>query len=356
MLGATAGTAGAATPSPSTGFVTRQGSQLMLNGKPFKYTGANYYYGTNRNNMPSGISSGFNDGQMDQDLADLDTALKGRDKVLRIWFFQRQATVAGKRDWAAFDHTLKVAAAHGYKVIAVLTDQYGTIDGPYKSLPFYTKGYRSDIWPTSTTTYYSYVQQVVARYKDDPTIMAWQLVNEGKADSNASGSCPSEDAAFSALYSFTKTMTTLIHSIDPRHLISDGLLYNNCGIHAGTTHYAQIANLPYNDLYEYHDYSGPTVTASRDFTDLVTQATAAKRPLIVGEVGVDRSIGLTARANAMAAKYKVWASYPAVAGVTPWVWNPLTRLGSIDRYFDIGPGDPVLAVMASFSTAASSAK
>ena len=325
----------------------------MLRGRRFRYVGLNYYYGNDRNNMPNGgYSAGEDDDVMSKDLSGLNQSIGSRDKVLRIWFFQRQATVNGQRDWSAFDHTLQVAAAYGYKVIPVLTDEYDYTEGPFKGITFYQSGYKTDVWSTSTTDYLDYVKQVVARYKNNPTIMAWQLINEGKADSTVDGSCPDENAGFKALYGFVSTVTTAIHQIDHNHLISNGLLYNNCGTHAGTGHYATLANLPYNDLYELHDYSGPSVAVSADASYIFGAAKAANRPAIVGEVGLPRALGLTTRASDYNAKLSAWWRQPAVAGVTAWVWNGEPQYGTVDRIFDISPGDPTLTVLARYGSRA----
>jgi hypothetical protein len=340
------------TGSASAGlFVSRQGAALVLGDQPFRFVGMNYYYANARDNMPNGgHGARYDDDVMDRDLSALDAHLDGRAKVLRIWFFQQQATIDHRRDWTAFDHTLAVAARHGYRVIAVLADQYAYTEGPYKDLTFYQGGYRTAVWATSTTTYLDYVEEVVSRYRDDPTVMAWQLVNEGKADRDASGACPSEQDAYVALYGFTSALTSRIRQIDPNHLISHGLLYNNCGTRANTSHYAQLSNLPSNDLYELHDYAGPAATMSTDATQIFAQALAAARPAIVGETGIPRSVGLTERAALFDAKLAAWFAQPAVAGVMLWVFNGQQIPGPVDHVFDITPGDPALTVLAEYGT------
>ncbi|MFD0594225.1 hypothetical protein ACFQZ4_18620 [Catellatospora coxensis] len=44
LLGTGSGTAAAAGGHPDAGFVTRNGSDLKLNGKPFRFAGTNNYY------------------------------------------------------------------------------------------------------------------------------------------------------------------------------------------------------------------------------------------------------------------------------------------------------------------------
>jgi hypothetical protein len=60
-------------------------------------------------------------------LDDALTSIGPGKKVLRTWFFQGSAIDwdTNQRDWSAFDHTLQVADAHGMKVVATLTDEWG---------------------------------------------------------------------------------------------------------------------------------------------------------------------------------------------------------------------------------------
>jgi endo-1,4-beta-mannosidase len=71
------------------------------------------------------------------------------------------------------------------------------------------------------------VRDVVSRYAINLTIAMWQMVNEGEAV-NSDGSC-NELAALSALLSFSNNVGGVIHSLDPNHLVSLGVLAGYSG-------------------------------------------------------------------------------------------------------------------------------
>ena len=53
----------------------------------------------------------------------------------------------------SLDQVLKIAAAHGDKVIPVLANQYNYCDGNAKDLAWYQTGYRTEIGPGDIVTY-----------------------------------------------------------------------------------------------------------------------------------------------------------------------------------------------------------
>src|SRR5439155_24602860 len=169
---------------------------------------------------------------------------------------QQLATTNGVRDWTAFDRTLATARAHGYKVVATLVDQWGdcgvsTVAGyGYKDPSWYQSGYKQPD-PSVPVSYRDWVQEVVSRYQYDPTVLAWQLVNEPEV-----GDCSTvpESTAESILYSFASDVSGLIKSIDPKHLVSLGTIGSGqCGTQADD--YATVMSIPTLDLCEYHDYT-----------------------------------------------------------------------------------------------------
>ena len=170
-----------ATAVPS-GFITRQGTELLLNGNPYRFSGLNIF---NVN------SDGYCGAQMDQGtrLDDALTSIGPGVKAIRSWFFQPLAINKGTglRDWSAFDHTLQVANAHGKKVIATLTDQWGecgsnVAGNGYKDADWYVNGYQQ-VQPGMLVSYRDWVAEMVTRYKDDPTDRVLAVDQRGRSDS-----------------------------------------------------------------------------------------------------------------------------------------------------------------------------
>jgi alpha-tubulin suppressor-like RCC1 family protein len=326
-------------------FVTRNGTQLLLGGKPFRPIGLNIYNA----NSHGGCWYPMNGSILDDSL----TAIGGDENAMRAWFFQPLATVSGVRDWTAFDHTLQTAAAHGVKVIATLENQWIDCDGPnegageYKDASWYSGGYASENAPGGTESYRDWAAEVVSRYKDNPTILGWQLVNEPEV-----GDCSSvpEADATQLLQNFGSDVSGLIKSIDPNHLVSLGTIGGGqCG--AQGDDYKSVMSVSTLDLCEFHDYTPSQLIPGDQWNGLqrrIQQCNELDKPLLVGELGVKPSdVGgsLGDRANTVASKLCAQLS-AGVAGVLLWAWD---KDGSTLNDFDIGPGDPLLGAIGPWS-------
>ena len=340
-------TAAFADAQPGSGFVTRNGSRLLLDGTPYRFAGLNIY-----NANSNGLCGGATDGTiLDDAVVSIGPAGKG---VVRAWFFQQLATSGGTRDWTAFDRTLNTLRARGVKVIATLIDQWGncgSLDptGAYKDEAWYATGY-TEVDPIGTVSYRDWVAEVVDRYEDDPAILAWEPVNEPEVKPSVNAGCSTNAA--SILQAFMTDVTGVIRSIDSNHLVSSGVIGGGqCG--AQFTEYADLHAIPTIDLCSYHDYGpgAPAVPMPGDpFNGLqfrLDQCAALGKPLIVGEVGlrpIDDGGEFADRAAALHAK--LLRQVPAgVAGVVAWAW---IGHGSTLDNFDIGSGDPLLDVLAGF--------
>jgi probable HAF family extracellular repeat protein len=342
-------TASLTTPAPATavpsGFVSRQGTELTLDGNPYRFAGLNIF---NAN------SDGWCGAQMNQGpaLDDALTAIGPGVEVIRSWFFQPLAIDKGTRlrDWSAFDHTLQVAAAHGKKVIVTLTDQWGecgtdVAGNGYKEADWYVTGYQQ-VQPGMLVSYRDWVAEVVDRYKNDPRIAFWQLINEAEVTP-----CPPGDLQpFQTLRDWATDVSGLVKSIDPDHLVSLGTIGSGqCG--ADGLRYQDLHAIPTIDLCEYHDYGAPNVGMPGDqFNGLqvrIDQCNALNKPIFVGEAGIiPNDVGGTFQARADAFDVKLDAQLAAgVSGFLAWAWSPqVTPVSTLDNY-DIGPGDPALAVL-----------
>ena len=334
-------------PSPS-GFVTRSGTQLSLNGSPYRFTGLNIYNANSMNNCWYTLGSGSS---LDSSLADIGAG----KEAFRAWFFQYEATQNGVRDWTAFDHTLAVARSRGVKVMATLVNQWGECEGwnsyadGYKGESWYANGYRTvPTSPGMSATYREWVAEVVTRYRNDPTVLAWQLVNEAEAKTAYGGSCSS--TAPGTLKAFTTDMAALVKSIDPNHLLSLGTIGSGqCG--AAGSAFRDLHSVPGIDLCEYHDYQSGAVPGDQwnGLAARLLQCGELGKPLFVGEVGVKTSQGGTLPGRAALLAAKLAGQFAAgVVGFLAWDWRNGANGGSSLSGYEIGPSDPALEALGAY--------
>ncbi|MEO5577220.1 MAG: PxKF domain-containing protein [Gaiellaceae bacterium] len=333
----------AAAAGALTGFVTREGAQLVLDVQPYRFAGLNVYNANSADNCWYDMAHGST-------LDDSLTAIGPGKNAIRAWFFQFLATTNGARDWSAFDHTLAVARANGVKVVATLANQWADCEpaAGYKKDAWYTDGYKQPD-PGGTVSYRDWVGEIAARYQNDPTILAWQLVNEPEVKPAVDAtSCSSNATAI--LKSFAADVSGVIKSADPNHLVSLGTIGSGqCG--AQGDDYQDVMSVPTLDLCEYHDYQYDAPIPGDQWNGLqrrLDQCNALQKPLVVGELGIRPSdVGGSLRDRANALEAKLCAQFGVgIAGVLVWNWR---KDGSTLDNYDVGAADPVLASLAPWS-------
>jgi mannan endo-1,4-beta-mannosidase len=328
------------------GFIRRDGRHLVLAGSTYRFTGLNIYNANSRNNCWYSLGAGR---ALKRSLHTLGPA----QNVFRAWFFQSEATTNGKRDWSAFDHTLKVAKRAGDRVIPVLINQWGQCEtwtdyaAGYKTEAWYRLGYKTT--PTSPgmpDTYRAWVRHVVTRYRDNPTILAWQMVNEAEDKTSYGGGC--SPTAGPTLRTFAADISALIKSIDPNHLVSIGTIGSGqCG--SAGAQYETLHALRNVDLCEYHDYSTAAMPGDQwnGLETRIAQCHAVGKPLFVGESGVKTSASRSPKRRAALFGRKLTAQFDAgVVGELLWDWRNARHGGTASAGYEIGPHDPALDVLA----------
>jgi len=311
----------------------------MLGGSGYRFDGLNIYNANSRGGCGDPLANGPNLG----DALSAEGIGSGQE-VFRAWFFQPLATVEGRRDWSAFDHTLAVARAHGVRVIFVLADQWGHCEGEAaRTLAWYQGGYRTQVDPGSLVPYQQWVAQAVARYAGNPSIALWQLVTEGEAR-NPDGSC-SEALATKALRAFADGMGALIRAADRNHLIGLGTIAGECG--SNEADYQTIHASPYIDVCDYHDYGSPEAAMPGDqYNGLqasINRCHALAKPLIVTETGIHATqVGGADKRAALFGKKFAEQFAAGVAGELLWDWSLNAPAGGD---YEIGPGDPALRLL-----------
>jgi hypothetical protein len=344
------------------GVIQASGTHLTLNGAIYHFTGVNAYEAGTQ----WGVNTGCGPQLSDADLNSLFASLPP-NSLVRFWAFQGTIgtnVYTHELDWAPIDRVFAAAAAHGQRLVVVLTSQSGGCDGGnWKNPAWYQGGFKAPVGSSGYTTdtgqdplsYWTYLQDIVSRYANSPALGMWEPISEAEAstcpsqfqgpDCYGHATCPDESSSASALRSFFDTVGAEIHALDPRHLVESGLLGGGqCGTQGAD--YQYVSASPGIDVLSYHDYYGPVAVGGDQWNGLgvrLAQAAALNKPIIGGEVGLNADsaagcMSLTSRNALFQAKT---ASQVAAgsSGLLAWDWVP-TPAGTCNT--DISPTDPLM--------------
>ncbi|CAK9176387.1 unnamed protein product [Ilex paraguariensis] len=257
--------------SAGDGFIRTRGVHFMLNGSPFYAHGFNAYWlmfvasdTSQRNKVSSAFQEAVNHG-----LA-----------VARTWAFsdggysplQYSPGSYNEQMFQGLDFAISEAGKYGIKLIFSLVNNYENLGGRKQYVDWArSQGqYLSsddDFFTNSVVKgyYKNHIKTVLTRknsitgvaYKDDPTIMAWELMNEPRCTSDTSGK---------TIQAWITEMASYLKSIDGNHLLEAGLegFYGesepqkqqyNPNFQVGTDFIAnnQIADIDFATVHSYPD-------------------------------------------------------------------------------------------------------
>ncbi len=239
------GTKAAQQPSP---FLRREGVQLLLDGQPFRTLGVNKhellslyladFFGRDRNEALTSAKKSL-DALAQTGMVAL------RVNALPFWPAEIERTYIEARDvfWKRFDEMVADCRQRGLRLIPVLMWHIAFPDIASESLQDFVNHPRSK----SRRLFESWVEDIVTRYKDDPTILFWELTNEANLTVDLKPMFPqgvimprdltkpykhlvrnpgprNERNNWSAdeLAAFVRETTFLIKSLDQNHLVGAG--------------------------------------------------------------------------------------------------------------------------------------
>lgn len=237
----TASSAHAGKPDP---FIRRSGTKLTLDGKPYRFAGANLWYlpwlGTtaaygNRDRLRRELDALASIG-----VTNLRIAAGAEDSPLKNSV--KPAFRTSGKAWnpdllTGLDYTLAEMKARGMHAVLYLTNFWEWSGGMMTYLSWVNGGKFMDMndpahpWPEfpnmtaqfyasdkAIALYHDWVRYIVERHRGDPTIMAWQLANEPRP-----GGDTKVAAQFGPAYNrWIQDTAKLIKSISPNHLVSTG--------------------------------------------------------------------------------------------------------------------------------------
>lgn len=339
-------------------FVTREGSTLQLGGSAFRFVGFNLYDAAASDVYSCSPSTRLDDAGLDDAMSSI------RDSggtVVRFWAYQTYT--AGGTDFSGVDRVVAAARAHGLRVLPVLEDGPGDCSTGEKGVSldqvgdgnWYTEGYRRPLG-TAAVSYRSYVAILTRHYRDDPTILAWSLVNEAETSKrDADGR--------SVLVDFARDVAAVAHAGDPRHLVTLGT-QSNGAYGASGADFAAIYGLPGMDLTEVHDWGrygsddeampgapvggglpDPEQCEATDAQIACSFALARQlgKPIVVGEAGIAATdtAGRSRRARLFSAKLAA-AFKAGASGYLVWQLN---RTNTDTYGVNVASKDPLYAVL-----------
>lgn len=237
---------GSATARPtSAGFVRRDGTALTLDGKPYRFVGANMWYAAwiDLARLGRELDALAADG-----VTNLRVAASAEHSPLKNSVRPAFHNGEGAYDEAlltGLDHAVAEIGKRGMKTVLYLTNFWEWSGGmatyllwtnggryidmndpahPWPEFPDFVAGfYRSQ---EAVALYHAHVRKIVGRtnsftgvrYADDPTIMAWQLANEPRPG----GTDAVTDETLPAFHDWISGTARLIKSIAPKQLVSTG--------------------------------------------------------------------------------------------------------------------------------------
>jgi len=341
------------------GFVNAEGTRFTIDGKPFRFVGAN-------------VALMYRDEDRERYAETLSEVAKDGVKVIRVWAHGEGGedspvrSIGGdKNDWPrkhpfrfapdqwneeAFVHLDKIIAESAKNKIYVQlclvnwwrdtggVTQYlrwaGVEDAaddksPYginveKAMAFYSN-------ENARKWFKAHAEKLITRkntvtgvlYKDDPTIMAWELMNEGQAPT----------FRWNERKKWVEEMSAFIRSLDPHHLITPGIWgYRNATERRAWIEEHRLANIDFADIHNYPrddlDSFVDSPKAMKEFLEnRVAVAYAIGKPLVMGEFGM----GPEGYNNHSEADwYRAFFEHSArlgVAGAMYWIFTPDPKRG-----------------------------
>lgn len=319
-------------------FARAEGGAFHLGDRPARFVGVNaslIHGGQTREDAPRLIEAMADDGVRLARVWALGTS-EGEEAWRRSVAFR-----LGPDDWVEesfvhLDRVLAEARRHDVRVILVLANRWADRGGlPQLARWAGITPRRRHLLPAELAAtleseaaralYVAHLERLVGRvssvtgvaYRDDPTIFAWELINELSAPT-----CEAGDAQVA----WVREMSARVRTLDPNHLIAAGHIGYNSEL--SLRYWRQVHALPEIGYADTHGYpqnlvDADTPAALGDWLDhRAAEARALGLPLMVGEVGVPRGDGPFAPRERWLEAFFGRAAEGGTDGVLVWMYRP----------------------------------
>ena len=365
-LAADTNTADVKTSSVPEGFVYADGTHFMCDGVPFYFAGCNSY---DMFTLGDGSSKDSNEDIENKYMYkdQIDSRMQQMEDngvtVLRTWGFSNETWHGfelapgeyNEAEFMLFDYIMYSAQEHNIRVIITLEnywEAYGGIDkklswagltgGSHANRAQYFSNETCKQWYkdyakhfAERTNYFTGVQ-----YKDDPTIFAWDLMNEPRYQDAG------EDSTGLTLRAWVDEMGEYIKSVDPNHMVYAGLeghgLKYGFGGDEGNP-FVYIQQSPYIDFCSAHPYPDehwanmtPEDTKTTMLQWIADSHEVVGKPFVVTEFNVHSSLSAEEYEAYWKAVFDTIEEQDAAGGLF-WEFND-RKLSE----FTVMDGDPIL--------------
>lgn len=327
----------AAAGTTGSGFLTRQGSQLFLNGSTYRFVGVNAYGLASCESITPGYYTG----------ADLDAFFQQLppNTVTRV-FATSLATIAD------IDLVVARAAANRQMLILSLVDGANNCNAGKKKLDrsWYQSGYKA--------YYLGWIDYVVSRFRNSTAIAMWEIANE------PGWGCPGDcGVTKDEMKSFFDTAAARIKRNDPNHLVESGAMGKDIAAMWASADYAYVQSGPDVDVTSMHEYEyewNGNTGAGTAFPYEKRASDSINKPIIIGETGAPLSLPTNATCrdssvteqDLMKSKFD---SYLAGGASGVLIWSYMKTLPvwlapgcSSRQHFFYGTNNPVFSMLRSY--------
>ncbi|KAG8690693.1 hypothetical protein FRC11_009748 [Ceratobasidium sp. 423] len=346
-------------PRQSASFVKTSGQQFTLGGQ--KYTAVGL---SNNADITKAFSDLKNAGFTTLRTWGFNEVTSPSGTYYQIWNGKTATLNTGADGLQKFDTVVAQAKAAGIRLIVALTNNwqdYGGMDvyvrqllGSDKHDLFYTDSAVKDAFK-------KYISGFVGQYKNEPTIMAWELANEPRcrgSTGSTTGSCTTQ-----TITQWATEMSAYIKSIAPNQLVAigDEGFYNQPSAptypYQGSEGVDFDANLKISsiDFGTFHSYpehwgQGSNVVGwgTQWIKDHAASQKSANKPVILEEFGVTSSYNPSNT-------YTTWWDTIISSGLTGdliWQAGSFISSGSTpDDGFTVYPNEPEYALQTKYAAA-----
>lgn len=389
-----------AAAAPAKGFVSVKDGRLALDGKPYRFVGANLWYGAWLGSPGPTGDRGRLGRELDRltalgvtNLRVLGAGERSPAKAAVSPTMQEEPGVYSADLLKGLDWLLAEMARRDMKAVIYVNNFWDWSGGMPAYLnwvgngPWFEAGDAKHPWPEypdyaarfyadakANALFRRYLTSLVRRtnsvtgkpYRDDPTIMAWQLANEPRPG----GTEARADTLLPPYYAWIRETSALIKSLDPRHLVCTGsegsmgcLRSEACALEAhrpATIDYVTLHVWPNN--WSWIDPKNQPATYAegearcREYvTRHIALARSLNKPLVVEEFGLIRDARAFTPGSATADRDRFYRTIYGLAlddmkaggptaGTNFWAWNGEGRAQHSDAWFAQGDrsfvGDP----------------